>query len=366
MPRRIQSIMSRVKSDIQHFAKTNEKIASQTNLLSLNAAIEAARSGEAGRGFAVVAKEVKSLAIQASENSVEFREVVLSRIEQGLSITNALVQDLEGTRLVDTAQILVQLIVRNLFERTADCRWWATDEAFYKALDEDTQELKDRATMRLGVINRFYTVYLNLVLADKNGTIIAVSNPDKYPIIGKSVSHEKWFQQSMLTNSGDDYVVDDIHSNSLHHNDPAAIYATAVRHNGELHGEIVGALGVLFEWGEQSRSIVQDEPTFGEEEWQRTKVMLLDSNFRIIASSDGRGFLENFPLDTQGKTKGSYINAEGKIVAFAQTIGYEEYDGLGWYGCVVQQPHSQDEINAQLGLNDEKEKSNGKLMIKKR
>lgn len=94
---------------IENIIAEIESIASQTNLLSLNASIEAARAGEAGRGFAVVADEIRNLADQSAKSAVDTRELVsntLFEIEQGSKIAFKTADVLDG--VVNAIQQIAQ------------------------------------------------------------------------------------------------------------------------------------------------------------------------------------------------------------------------------------------------------------------
>ncbi len=313
-----------------------ETLTRRTKTLSLNARIEASRAGQQGAAFEVVAQEMSQFANEVGQLSTELRGAIASNISRIENAGEAMMLDFRGSRFADLSRNVVEIIDRNLYERSCDVRWWATDSAIVNAATRGSEDpnLLRQASARLATILRSYTVYLDLWVADRNGKIICNGRGDRYhSVIGQDVSKEEWFRKAMRTATGDDFAVCDIARNSALHNSAVATYSTAIRGDGETFGEPIGALGIFFDWEPQAQDIVKNV-ALTDDEKRTCRVMLLNADFQIIAASDDHGFLtDKFPLNLINSER-AYYRAGENMVSYALTPGYETYAGLGWYGCI--------------------------------
>nr|WP_299953550.1 methyl-accepting chemotaxis protein [uncultured Modestobacter sp.] len=335
MPERVVALAEAVDAQSSSRLRDLDTIARMTRMLALNALVEAARAGEAGRGFAVVAEEVKQIAERAAAISTGLSEELGPTVAELRDLGAQLVSQVRGQRLADLALNAIELVDRNLYERTCDVRWWATDAAVVDAASSPTPHTLATVTQRLGVILRNYTVYLDLWVTDAAGRVLANAAPARWPgVVGSDVSDQRWFRDALATPDGDAYAVEDVRE-SPELGSAVATYATAVRRDGETDGEVIGALGVFFDWAPQTQAIL-DGLRLADDERARTRALLLDATGLVLAASDGQGVLtERLELRTGGETTGAYPDGD-RTVGFARTPGYETYQGLGWYGVLIQ------------------------------
>ncbi|HPN95490.1 MAG: Methyl-accepting chemotaxis protein McpA [bacterium ADurb.Bin236] len=117
----INSVMQDLEvsaDEIDEIVKAIDEISDQTNLLSLNASIEAARAGDYGRGFSVVAKEISSLAVKSVESTREITTIV-RRIQERVKKANestdrARNRVVEGSALSDRAGLALDKILESI------------------------------------------------------------------------------------------------------------------------------------------------------------------------------------------------------------------------------------------------------------
>jgi hypothetical protein len=402
-------------------------------------------------GIFPICNQGKCTAVEISENSTEQRQMtdLMQRVElfsrELLDVTKKLFDQFYQAKdmfyksiLTTTAYNTINLMDRNLLERTCDVRWWAMetafsecigfyrqtnselemarmfveanrkkhsdgDKAFFSAapavldntaellnlnvaklIDPDkretlrkladeiasvyaddggketadllknlvvqleaAQEKADHSCTRLEDVKSSYTLYRDLVIVDGDGYIIANANPlNRDRVLGLNVAEEGWFQNALETRDGTEFFAQDLCASKVETQD-SLVYSTAIRAGGSTTGQVIGAMGVFFDFqGEASLILKEYLPKDSERR-------VLDGWFTfftnekgtIITSSDDAifppGEHAHLPRTHRQLKKGerisSYFVVEGRdsAVFSAKTDGYLEYQGLGWTAHIV-------------------------------
>lgn len=162
--------ISEASQKIENIITEIENIASETNMLSLNASIEAARAGEAGRGFSVVADQIRKLAEESSKSAVDTRALIggtLKEVENGNKVAERAVASLaivvEGIRKVAESSKELSVISSNQMETMKEAELGVdqisdviqTNAAVAEESSATSQELSAQATTLDELIAKF-------------------------------------------------------------------------------------------------------------------------------------------------------------------------------------------------------------------
>lgn len=232
------------------------------------------------------------------------------------------------------AQIAVDIVIRNLFERTADIGFLATDEEIREFLNKTISKYDESYENNiLSLKNRFeeyvkkYSVYFDIVLMDTHGNVLV--NLDETNTLKQS--HDDIIQLALNTN--EDYVETYKYHDFSPKYKKTLVYSYKVTKTNEKNSEAIGVLSLCFRFTDEMKGIFNNLVDKNNQEC----LTLLDKNGYVIASSDKYQIPLNAKMElaTQGMHKIVSFGGRYYLSKTAATKGYQGFKGLDWYGHIM-------------------------------
>lgn len=344
-PEYIFDIASNIQNQLEKSIRDINDVHQRAHVLSINARIEAARSGQHGVGFKIVAQEFGELNDEIRSISRALGINIQNEAQRLLGVSDRMAKQVRGQRLSQIGLSIMDVIDRNLYERTCDVRWWATDSSVLDTLKLTDNITEKYVSKRLGEILDSYTVYHDILLADINGKVVANGRPEKFKNKGAYVDNKKWFQDACATPNMQYYSFEETHKNKLVNDHRVLIYSCRV---DDENNKQVGVLGIFFNWDGLFDAVIhrvisidlQDDISVMK---ISTKVSIINETGIVLSSTSSKTAGSRFEYNRlneilTNKTMGHHINQSDKnihIIAYGYSPGFETYS-TGWF-CIIEQ-----------------------------
>lgn len=250
----------------------------------------------------------------------------------------SLVQTMILNNTTQISMLMVDIMDRNLYERANDCRWWALTSVFRDILEKNKIETSDTRELVniLMYINGLYTVYKNIILYDKQGVIIAVSDSAQLSLIGKKIN-ATWVQNTLVLKKSSDYCVSNFEKSEFNDYCYTYIYNAAIKnHDNTIN---IGGIALVFDSATEFNTMLKEAlPKDNNKKIKLDTFALYAARNRQILASTNHEFEVGGALELDsdffglenGKSLSKIIRLNGKYYAVGATCskGYREYKGV--------------------------------------
>ena len=261
-------------------------------------------------------------------------EEMLSTKEKFSELQGRLIQNLMKEHLLkrladdhNKSQVAIDILIRNLFERTADVGFLATDDdirAFLLHTDRQVEDIEN-IRHRLAEYVKKYSVYDEIVLLDTQGRVKANLDIDSSiefsedPLISKTLA------------STDDYTETFRYSDLQPHKRNSLIYSCVIKESNEKDAKALGVLCLCFKFDDEMQSIFSNLQS----ERAASSIMILSESREVMATSHSQKFKVGEKIPNSGSPDLITIKNKSYISTTSETKGYQGFKGLSWQGVAM-------------------------------